>query len=96
VTDYVLTTATMFRVTTGSFPQELVIQLGTSSALKSVELVSLGIRKVEVAKCEGSQANTWETVATETSDDGDDIQRFRLDIPPRITATYLRVKVCIC
>ena len=70
-----------------------MIQLGSSAALKNVELISLGIRKVEIAKCEGSQANTWETVATDTSDDAEDIQRFSIDIPPRITATYLRVKV---
>ena len=84
-----------YRITTGSFPQELVLQLGQSYTVKSVDLVTVGLRKVEVAKCEGLQANTWETVSTATSDEAHNIQRVSLDIPPRIAASYLRIKVLL-
>jgi hypothetical protein len=83
----------LFRITTGSFPQELVLQLGAPSSIKSAHLEATGVRKVEVAKCEGSQANTWETIVTSQCDESSDIQRINLQIPPRVNATYLRFKV---
>ncbi len=70
-----------------------MIQLASSATLKSVQLLSLGIRKVEIAKCEGSQANTWETVATQMSDEPNELQRIQLDVTSRVNATYLKIKV---
>ena len=46
-----------FWMSTGSFPQEIVVQLGSTSSIKSVDIVSLGIRKIQVDKCDGPQAN---------------------------------------
>ena len=78
-------------MTTGSFPQELVIQLESSATIKNVTLLSSGIQKVELAKCDGSQANTWETISSYTAEDGN--EKITLPVQSRITATYLRIKV---
>jgi hypothetical protein len=83
-----------FWMSTGSFPQELILQLGEPSLVKSIDLVATGIRSIELSKCEGTQANTWESVCKEEAGDGDgDVQRLSLQVPPRLTATYLRVKI---
>lgn len=83
-----------FWLTTGSFPQEIVIQLGELSQIKGVEVVSTGIRKIDLSKCEGSQANMWESIAEmEVSDSENDVQKISLQAPPRVTAQYLRIKV---
>jgi hypothetical protein len=59
-----------------------------------VFLVSCGIRKVQLSKCEGAQANTWESIAEEESQESDsEIQKISIQAPPRITAQYLRIKV---
>lgn len=56
--------------------------------------VSCGIRKVQLSKCEGAQANTWESIAEEESQESDsEIQKISIQAPPRITAQYLRIKV---
>mmetsp|Transcript_12319 Transcript_12319/g.18673 ORF Transcript_12319/g.18673 Transcript_12319/m.18673 type:complete len:140 (-) Transcript_12319:135-554(-) len=83
-----------FWLTTGCFPQEIVIQLGEPSVIKGVELVSCGIRKVELGKCEGPQANTWEPITTvESAESDSEVQRISLQAPPRVTAQYLRIKI---
>jgi hypothetical protein len=84
-----------FWLTTGSFPQEIVIQLGEPSQIKGVEVVSTGIRKIELSKCEGTQANMWESILElEASDSDNDVQKISLQAPPRVTAQFLRIKVC--
>jgi hypothetical protein len=83
-----------FWVTTGSFPQEFVVQLGQASTIKSVELISCGLRAIELYKTEGIHANSWEKIASAEADDADgEIQRLSLSIPPRLSATFLRLKV---
>ena len=82
-----------FWLTTGNYPQEFVLQLGEACTIKNAEIVSSGIRRVELAKCEGPQANTWETIATSDSSEEADIQHVSFQVPPRVNATYLRFKV---
>lgn len=83
-----------FWMTTGAYPQELIIQLGELSHIKGVSLVCTGIRRIELAKCDGSQANSWETVAKEEAQDAEgDVQRVAFDVPSRLTATFLRIKI---
>jgi hypothetical protein len=83
-----------FWLTTGFFPQEIVIQLGEPSVIKGVEVVASGIRRIELSKCEGAQANMWESIVeTEASDADNDVQKISLQAPPRVTAQFIRVKV---
>ena len=82
-----------FWLTTGNFPQEIIVQLGDPSLIKGVELMSTGIRKVELAKSEGP-SNMWETIAEAESNESDsEVQRISLQAPPRVTAVCLRIKV---
>ncbi len=89
-----------FWLTTGTFPQEFVLQLGETSTIKTVELVSSGLRNIELYKTDGTHASSWEKVSNSEADDADgDIQRLSLQIPSRLTATFLRVRVsslCLC
>lgn len=83
-----------FWLTTGSFPQEFVLQLGQTSSIKSVEIVSCGLRNIELFKTEGIHANSWERVSSAEADDADgEIQRLSITVPPRMTASFLRIKV---
>ena len=83
-----------FWLTTGIYPQEIIVQLGEPSLIKGVELMSTGIRKVELAKSEGP-SNMWETIAeTESNESDSEVQRISLQAPPRVTAGCLRIKVC--
>jgi len=84
-----------FWFTTGSFPQEAIVQFGEACIIKNVDIISTGIKSLELAKCEGQQqASSWEVVAHADFNDNDgEIQRISLKIPNRATATFLRIKV---
>jgi hypothetical protein len=83
-----------FWMSTGSYPQELIVQLGEPSLVKSIDIVCTGLRKLELAKCDGNQANSWKTISKqEASDTEGDVQRLSLDVPQRLTATYLRLRI---
>lgn len=83
-----------FWLTTGSFPQEFVLQFGEAAAVKSVELVSSGLRNIELYKTESTHASSWEKISTVEADDADgDVQRLSLQIPSRFNATFLRIRV---
>ena len=86
--------ASTFWMTTGIFPQEIVLQLAESSTIKSVELIATGLRNIELSKCDGQQANTWERVSVSEADDADgEIQRLSMQVPSRLSANFLRIKV---
>ncbi len=85
---------TSFWMTTGIFPQEIVLQLAESSSIKSVDLIATGLRNIELSKCDGQQASNWERVSISDADDADgEIQRLSVQIPARLTANFLRLKV---
>ena len=70
-----------FWMSTGIFPQEIVVQLGAASLIKSVDIVSMGIRKLQLDKCDGPQANSWEIVsAAEANDSDGELQRLSLQV----------------
>jgi hypothetical protein len=85
-----------FWLTTGSFPQEIVIQLGEASTIKSIDILSTGLRSIEASKSDGPQANSWDVFCqTESSDADSEIQKISLQIPPRLTASFIRFKVVL-
>ena len=70
-----------FWMSTGIFPQEIVIQLGAASLIKTVDIISMGVRKIQLDKCEGPQANSWEIVSGAEANDADgDLQRLSLQV----------------
>mmetsp|Transcript_19748 Transcript_19748/g.19860 ORF Transcript_19748/g.19860 Transcript_19748/m.19860 type:complete len:139 (-) Transcript_19748:156-572(-) len=83
-----------FWISTGVFPQELVIQLGESSVVKIVEVISTGIKMIELLRCDQPNPNLWEAVSTQEPDDSEgDMQRIQLQVSQRSTATYLKIRV---
>jgi heat shock protein beta-11 len=81
----ILNTGPTFWISTGIFPQEIVIQLGASSSIKAVDLMSMGIRKIQLDKCDGPQANSWEIVSAQEANDSDgDLQRLSLQVSAQI------------
>ncbi|KAG8461526.1 hypothetical protein KFE25_001130 [Diacronema lutheri] len=55
-----------FWVTTGMFPQELVVTLPASSAVARVMLRSVGIRRISIHACPTEQPGAYDTVLPET------------------------------
>ncbi len=85
---------TNFWVSSGLFPQEIIIQLGESSTINNVDIVSTGIKRIQLGKCEGPQANSWEDISDNDADEADgELQRLSLKVPQKTTASYLRLKV---
>ena len=83
-----------FWITTGSFPQEIVVQLAESCSIKSVEFVSMGIKCVELWGSDSYTHSAGERIGkTEASDLDGELQRFSLPISSKSTATCLRIKI---
>jgi heat shock protein beta-11 len=84
-----------FWMTTGSFPQEIVVQLAESSVIKSIEVVSTGIRSIELWGSDGYSHSTGERMAKFEANDSDgELQRFTLPLTSKnASATCLRVKI---
>jgi hypothetical protein len=84
-----------FWMTSGSFPQEIVVQLAESSVIKSVEVVSTGIRSIELWGSDGYTHSTGERISKyEASDSDGELQRFSLPLTSKnASATCLRVKI---
>lgn len=86
-----------FWSSTGLFPSELVVTFGEHSTVRTIEITSVGIRRLEVMKSEGLggvNTSTWEQMALEDVDDADGgIQRLAPNIPfgERASAIKLRI-----
>ena len=72
-----------FWSSTGLYPSELVINFGEHSTVRTIEVTSVGIKRLEVLKSENRGVNTsWEQLALEDVDDADGgIQRLAPNIP---------------
>ena len=83
-----------FWMTTGSFPQEIVVQLSESCSVKSVELVSTSVRAIELWGSDGYTHSAGERIAkTEANELDGELQRFTLSVASKATATCLRIKI---
>ena len=53
-----------FWITTGLFPQELLISLQDICIIKKIDILCTGVREVEIAKCDskGVNMNSWVTI----------------------------------
>jgi heat shock protein beta-11 len=74
-----------FWVTTGMFPQEIVVSLGTAANVASVTIRSVGLRRISMHSCASEQPTSYEAVMPETelADRGESahVQSFALKIP---------------
>lgn len=85
-----------FWLTTGSYPQMVVLQLPGPCSIKGVEIVASGIKKIELSACDGAQPAPWDSIFEEDVEDSDgDIQRIPIQISSKITANFIRLTVLI-
>ena len=85
-----------FWTSTGLYPQELSIALDTTAIIKKVEIISMGIKSVEISKSEIANATNWERISSRCdADDADgNIQRLSPEIIiPDAKASYVRVRI---
>jgi len=84
-----------FWITPGLFPQELIITLAACKEIRDVEVLSMSIHKIELAKCDNSQMiKAWEICSEVTCDNADgEMQRLSIPISSKFNASSIRLRV---
>jgi hypothetical protein len=82
-------------ISTGLFPQEVTIALPELSSIKKIEIVSQGIKQMEVLKCETLNTASWERICLQREvDDADgELQRLSPSITSDTRASHVRIKI---
>mmetsp|Transcript_12780 Transcript_12780/g.18865 ORF Transcript_12780/g.18865 Transcript_12780/m.18865 type:complete len:140 (+) Transcript_12780:73-492(+) len=82
-----------FWTTTGSFPQEIIVELAGLSTVQKIETQTTNVRQLIVEKCSSAIATSWEKIAdTELPEGENGIQAETHDCPPRTTAKFLKFR----
>lgn len=91
-------------ITTGGFPDEMIFKLKELSAISSIELVCIGIHKLEISICDKVLENEsacfssvmhfkWVVISTAAAEDAEEnFQRLSLDFKS-IAASYVRFRI---
>eukprot|EP00753_Platysulcus_tardus_P015080 PLAT4764.1.p1 GENE.PLAT4764.1~~PLAT4764.1.p1 ORF type:complete len:141 (+),score=46.60 PLAT4764.1:86-508(+) len=82
-----------FWMTSGMFPQELVLQLAQRSELRRVEVRGVDMASVEVSVCDTSSPLSWEplcTIKLENTEGTVETESERVD---SVRATYIRFRI---
>ncbi|KAG7395015.1 hypothetical protein PHYBOEH_004380 [Phytophthora boehmeriae] len=80
-------------VTTGSFPQEIVIQLATMASIVRVKMWTRNAMELSVEACSGPTPTKWEKIADTKLKDGDgEIQLVSESIKPT-DASFVKFKI---
>lgn len=83
-----------FWMSSGLYPSELVVTFGEHSTVRTVEITSVGIKRLEVMKCENGVNSGWEQMVLEDVDDADGgIQRLSPNIPFGEKASQIKIKI---
>ena len=84
-----------FWTSTGMFPQEITVALPNVSDLKKIEIMSMGIRSMEVSTGDAmNSSSSWESICNQRVDDADgELQRLTPDIPTGIKTGFIRIKI---
>jgi heat shock protein beta-11 len=84
-----------FFMSTGLFPQEIIISLAEPANIKSIELSGRGIKVIELGKIDSPQTSNWDAVASSSLEDDGNIQRIVLEAKTRNTfiASSVRLRI---
>ena len=84
-----------FWSSTGMYPADLVISFGEHSSIRSIEITSVGIKRLEILKCDsGGQASAWDSLCIEDCDDADGgIQQLSPNIPYGEKAAHIKLRI---
>ena len=90
----------MFYVTSGLYPQEIVIKLSTHCMINSITLTAIGISKIEFLVCESStnlETALWRSVFISDANEADplEFQRLSVDFPRPNTSCVSLLKIRI-
>jgi heat shock protein beta-11 len=85
---------TAFWSSTGMYPADLVVSFGEHSTLRSIEIISVGIRRLEILKCESGATAAWDSLVIEDCDDADGgIQQLSPNIPYGEKAAHIKLRI---
>ena len=87
---------TTFWTTTGSYPQEFVLKLGSVSNIQSIKSWTTGVRYMSVERCEASQPSNWDPVCEiDVDDTAGQMQMIAkpVDNPDRTRAQFLKFRI---
>jgi len=86
-----------FWISTGLYPQELILELGLPGVLEGVRLSCTRVRRVRVEVSRQEEAMNFALVAeTELQDEEDGLQAWTVDLPPQDTdrpTFFVRVSI---
>jgi len=81
-----------FWSTTGSYPQEFVLKLGTESDVESISTYTANVRKMTVETCTGVSPQGWEQLyEVDVEDEHGSLQVSTQNIPS--AATFVKFKI---
>jgi heat shock protein beta-11 len=83
-----------FWTSTGLYPAEMIVTFAECSTLRNIEITSVGIRRMELMKCDNGANSSWEQLTLEDVDDADGgIQRLAPNIPFGEKAASIKLKI---
>ena len=79
---------------TGLFPQEVTIAFPNVSNVKRIEIVSMGIRSMEILRGDVISSSNWEKICSQGVDDADgELQRLSPSIDSETKTGFVRIKI---
>ena len=83
-----------FFTSTGMFPQEICIQFDTVKPVKSVGVISHGIKKISIQTCENDSVVNFKTQAEQNEIPNDSgLQKIKLNLVKNPNAKVLKIEV---
>eukprot|EP00949_MAST-11_sp_MAST-11-sp1_P004929 g4929.t1 len=82
-----------FWSSTGMYPQEFVIKLGSTSQITRIKTLTTNVKKLVVERCEGVTPVSWEKVYDMEIPDTDGRLQVESNQVQRITANFLKFKL---
>ena len=83
-----------FFTSTGMFPQEICIQFDTVKPVKSVGVISHGIKKISIQTCENDSVVNFKTQAEQNEIPNDSgLQKIKLNLVKNPTVKVLKIEV---
>lgn len=76
------------------YPADLMVSFGEHSTLRSLEIISVGIKRLEILKCDSGTTAAWDSLVIEDCDDADGgIQRLSPNIPYGEKAAHVKLRI---
>eukprot|EP00937_MAST-01D_sp_MAST-1D-sp2_P001323 g1323.t1 len=84
---------TSFWASTGSYPQEFVVQLGSRAAVTNIRLRTTNVKSLVVERCKAPVPTSWEKIASMTLDENDGRMQVASQTVNSQDANYLKFHI---